>query len=174
LVIDEWRDGGRREVTANRTLAAGKRSLRVEYYEHTGEALIRVWWEKITSYPDWKGEYWSNRQLQGDPVLVRNDVKINFNWGTRAPVVGIPADNFSARWSRTETFKSGVYRFYARADDGIRLYVDDVLVLDEWHDSAGSEVYKVKLALSGKHRLVVEYYEHTGAALVTFQWERVG
>jgi hypothetical protein len=112
--------------------------------------------------------------LQGDPVLVRNDVKINFNWGTRAPVVGIPADNFSARWSRTETFKSGVYRFYARADDGIRLYVDDVLVLDEWHDSAGSEVYKVKLALSGKHRLVVEYYENTGAALVTFQWERVG
>lgn len=171
LVIDEWRDGGRREVTADRTLGAGNHSLRVEYYERTGEALIRVWWEKITSYPDWKGEYWSNRQLRGDPVLVRNDVKIDFNWGTGAPAVGIPADNFSARWSRTVTFESGVYRFYAWADDGIRLYVDDDLVLDEWHDSAGDEVYKVKLTLSGKHRLVVEYYERTEAALVKFWWE---
>jgi hypothetical protein len=175
LILEEWRDGGVREVSAEYTLAQGTHSLQVQYYEYTGEALIRVWWEKIPSpsYPDWKGEYWSNRKLSGSPALVRNDQKVDFDWKAGAPAPGLPADNFSARWSRKVTFEAGLYRFYAWADDGIRFYVDGDLVLDEWRDSAGDEVYTVEQTLSGRHRLEVEYYERTGVALVKVWWKQV-
>jgi len=176
LILDTWRDGGAREVTADWALTQGRHRLRVEYYERTGDARIRVWWKKVSSpsYPDWKGEYWSNRRLRGSSALVRNDAGIDFHWGKGAPAAGLPADDFSARWSRKVTFGAGTYRFYAWADDGIRVYVDDRLVLDEWHDASGDDVYTVDLTLRGQHRLTVEYYERGGEALVKFWWKRVG
>lgn len=175
LLVDEWRDGGEREVTADLSLAQGRHTVLVEYYEHTGYARIRVWWEKIgaATYPDWKGEYWANRELRGSPALTRNDMTIDFYWGAAAPAPGLPADNFSVRWSRRVTFSDGLYRFYAQADDGIRFYVDGALVLDAWRDSGGEEVHMVDLYLSGSHRLTVEYYEHTGIAWVVFGWGRI-
>ena len=178
LVIDSWHDGGARELTADVSLAQGTHSLRLEYYERSGQAQIRLWREKITvsSYPDWKGEYWSNRRLRDDPVLVRNDKAIDFRWGPGAPAVGLPADNFSVRWTRKMTFEPGVYRFHARADDGIRFAVDGNVVLDEWHTSDGEEVYTVDVTFSDaqQHELLVEYYEQSGGARVKLWWERIG
>jgi hypothetical protein len=135
-----------------------------------------VWWEKVSSpsYPDWKGQYWSNRFLNGDPALVRNDRAIDFYWASAAAAPGLPADDFSARWTRDVTFQAGVYRLYAWSDDGIRVYVDDALVLDEWHDSSGAEIYMVDLDLDGTHRVRVTYYEHSGDALAKVWWKRVG
>ncbi|MCL4862961.1 MAG: SH3 domain-containing protein, partial [Caldilineaceae bacterium] len=177
LIIDEWRIGSEREVTAVRTLADGLHQLRVEYFENTGVARARVWWEQAdstpTSFPDWRGEYWSNRDLNGDPALVRNDVEIDFNWGNGAPDPSLPVDNFSARWTRRVTFSPGLYRLWARADDGIRFYLDDQLLIDEWRDSAGSTVYTAEIALDGRYRLEVEYYERGGGALVEFWWQRL-
>jgi len=176
MIVDTWRDGAAREVTADYALAQGTHRLRFEFYERTGEARIRVWWEKVTSpsYPEWKGEYWSNRDLKGSTAFVRNDRTIEFDWGRGAVVVGLPVDDFSARWSRTMSFEPGLYRFSAKADDGVRLYVDGNLVLDEWHDSDGVQVYVVDRTLRDQHRLVVEYYERGGDALVKFWWKRIG
>ena len=55
----------------------------------------------------WRGEYFANLWLTGDPALVRNDPEINFTWGPGAPASGFPADNFSVRWTRTATFEEG-------------------------------------------------------------------
>lgn len=175
LIIDEWRAGSAREVTADVPLTRGAHRLRVEYYEEAVDARIRVWWEKVAtvSFPDWKSEYWANRYLSGNPTLVTNNKAINFYWGEGAPASGVPADNFSVRWSRQVTFESDVYRFYTQADDGIRIYLDGNLVLNEWHDSSGQGVYVVDLTLAGTHWLVVEYYDNAGAALAKFWWERL-
>jgi hypothetical protein len=175
LLIDTWRDGRAREVTVDHALVEGRHSLRVTYYEHTGEARIRVWWEKIEdpSFPNWRGEYWSRRDLSGTPALVRNDAAIDFDWGGGAPAVGLPADNFSVRWTRQILFERGIYRLHARSDDGVRVFVDGRRVINEWHDSSG-ESYTVDLELDGRHRVVVEYYEHTGQALAKFWWRRIG
>jgi hypothetical protein len=176
LILDAWRDGSVRELTRDYALARAKHSLRLEFYEHTGDARIRLWWEKIPSpsYPDWKGEYWPNRDLSGSPALVRNDASIDFNWGRGTVATGLPVDNFSARWSRQVTFQTGVYRFHAWSDDGVRVYLDDKLLLNEWHDSSGKVVYVADAALTGAHKLVVEYYEKAGDALVKFWWQRTG
>ena len=176
LIVDSWHDGGARELTADYALTKGTHRLRVEFYEHTGNARIRVWWkmDASPSFPDWKAKYWSNRKLRGDPALVRNDEEIDFRWNKGTPAPGLPADEFSARWSREIDFKAGLYRFYARADDGMRVIVDGDRVLDAWHDGSGDELYTVDLKLRGEHQVVVEYYERGGKALVEFWWRRVG
>ena len=175
LVIDDWRDGAARELTADYPLAQGQHSLRLEFYEHVTDARIRLWWEKVTPppYPNWRGEYWSNRSLSGSPALLRDDAAIDFRWGTGAAATGLPVDNFSARWSRQLSFEPGVHVFFASADDGIRVYLDGELVVNEWHSSYGTDVYTFTAVLTGTHWLTVEYYEGDGEALVKFWWEKV-
>lgn len=77
-------------------------------------------------------------------------------------------DYFSVRWSGWVTFEPGLYRFYARADDGIRLFVDGNLVLDAWSNRDANRVSTADMTLDGQHWLVVDYFESTGVALVEF------
>jgi len=176
LIIDEWRDGSERDVVVDVALAAGAHALHVDYYESAGNARARLTWEKVTpTFPDWKGEYWNNLDLSGKPVLVRNDPKIDFNWGLNAPAVGLPADNFSVRWTRELTLTEGVYRFSSVADDGVRIFINETLILDEWHISAGDRVYQKEAQLrTGKYTIVVEYFEREENALLKVGIERIG
>jgi hypothetical protein len=175
LLIDAWYDHGLHELATDVVLRTGEHSVRLEYYEHLFKAQVSLWWERIAPpyYTDWKAEYWSNPDLEGDPVLVRNDVVLDFGWGAYAPAPGVPADGFSTRWTREWTFEPGEYRFYAFADDGLRLYLDDQLVFDEWHE-ASDDVYRVDRLLAGTHTLQVEYYEHSGDARIRLWWRKKG
>ncbi len=177
LVIDKWQDSSAVTHTVERRLGTGNHSLRVEYYDNTQSASIRVRWERTDSsgsYPDWRGEYWSNRRLEGNPTVVRNDEEIDFNWGSGAPDSRLPNDNFSVRWTRNIDFEAGLYRFFVRADDGVRVYLDDELILDEWHDGLSNVDYTVEQQLGNDdYRLRVEYYERTGGARVEFSWRRI-
>ncbi len=173
LVINAWEDGSQREVVGDIDLAVGDHTVRVEYFDRTGNAVIRVWWEQQTAFPDWRGEYYANPNLSGAPALVRNDPFIGFQWGEGSPAPGLPADNFSARWSRDLTFLPGTYRLFAQSDDGIRVFVDGRVVLNQWQDGASAAPYTVDVSLNGVHRFVVEYYERTGQALARFWWQQV-
>jgi hypothetical protein len=125
-------------------------------------------------FDGWRGEYFGNRDLGGDPVLVRDDAAINFNWGAAAPAMGLPADAFSVRWKRTLRFQEGTYRFYVQSDDGVRVWLDGELIINQWRD--GSDVIDTaERTLSGAaHTLRVEYYENLGTARILFWWERLG
>jgi murein DD-endopeptidase MepM/ murein hydrolase activator NlpD len=123
----------------------------------------------------WKGEYFNNRFLSGNPSLVRDDGAgaLNFDWGPGSPdsSCGIGADNFSARFTRTVSFSAGTYRFSVTGDDGVRLYVDGVLKLDKWFDQ-GATTYTVDVPLSaGNHTLKLEYYENGGYAVAKLSWQ---
>ena len=173
LVLNEWRESAAKVYTVDLYLAAGQHALQVDYFEAEGDAVIAVWWEPITSYPDWKGEYYNNVTLSGDPALLRNDLEINFDWGSGSPAEGINTDLFSVRWRRVVSLQAGNYRFYARADDGLRLWVAGVKLLDEWHDAAGAS-YEAGISLTGgSYEIVVEYYENAGQALIRLWWERL-
>jgi len=173
LVIDAWQDGPERQVTGDIWLGAGNHDLRVEYYQNLGAAVIVVWWQLVSSppsFPEWRGEYYDNMNLDGDPVLVRNDPSIDFNWGTNPPAAGMPNQQYSIRWTRWASFDPNWYEFAAKSDDGIRVYVDGTLIIDQWHNSPGWEVYKARLWLSGSHWLEVQYYQDNGDALVKVWW----
>jgi hypothetical protein len=176
IVIDDWRDGSLREVSGDVELTTGEHLVRVEYYERIDQAAIDVWWEQIESpYPDWTGEYFANPNLTDPPAFERSDTAVDFNWGAGSPGEGIPSDNFSVRWTRANEYNPGIYRLSAQSDDGIRVYMNGVLVIDEWHEGSATEVYAVDRPISsGIHTVVVEYFEATGNASVRFWMQRIG
>jgi RNase P/RNase MRP subunit p29 len=171
LLIDQWNDGSLRTFSVERTMTKGKHGVRVEMYERSGHAAITFWREMVESYPDWKGEYFGNATLSGSPLLVRNDRGIDFSWGGGAPAPGLPADNFSVRWTRQLYFPTGTHRFFVEQDDGVRLWVDGVLIVDQWRDGVGS--YRSDVYLSeGTHTVRMEMYEHAGSAVARMWWAR--
>jgi len=122
---------------------------------------------------DWLGEYWTNQNLQGEPALQRNDEQVDFAWGTGSPAEGIPADHFSARWSRELEFAEGAYIFHVAVDDAARLWVDQRLIINEWHDS-GIVEYTAPLYLTGgRHFVAMEYYDSVGNAQAELWWTPV-
>jgi hypothetical protein len=165
---------GSSQGTYDLALLQGRQKVTLEYREFTGNASVRLSWQKISpSFTDWKGEYWSNAELKGNPAISRNDKAIDFRWWEKAPVLGMPKDKFSVRWTRTVNFQNALYRFSAKADDGIRVYIDGKRLLNEWHTAAGNTIYTFDKQLKGNHTIVVEYYEGSGNAVVKFWWEKV-
>ena len=118
----------------------------------------------------WAGEYYSNQYLDGAPTMIREDPEINFDWGYGAPAPGLPYDHFSVRWSREVFFNNGTYTFYARHDDGVRVYVDGSLVIDSWYDQAAHTHSGMRPLGAGTHRVQVDYYENTQLASIQVWW----
>ncbi len=166
-LIDEWRTATGQGYAREVNLAAGAHTLRVEFLEQGGLAGIEFAYEAVISYADWKGDYFANRDLIGAPVFTRNDRLINFEWGNGPPDPRLPADGFSVRWTRTLAFPGGFTRFVVRADDGVRLSIDNQRVLDEWHDSSAATYTRDINLPAGSHLLVLEYYESSANATVT-------
>ena len=120
------------------------------------------------------GQYFSSISLSGSPVLTRIDPAINFNWGSGSPGTGIGVDYFSVRWTKTQSFTAGTYRFTATSDDGVRLYIDGVKIIDKWFNQSATS-YSVDRALTtGNHSVVMEYYENAGSAVAKLTWTLVG
>jgi LysM repeat protein len=121
----------------------------------------------------WRGQYWDNRFLSGNPKFVRNSDLVNFDWGTKGPGGGIGGTNFSARWTRTRHFDAGRYRFNVITDDGVRVWVDGILIIDEWHDTPPRHYIADRELSAGNHTLQVDYYQNQGAAKIRFWPDRL-
>jgi hypothetical protein len=173
LIIDQWSDHPARTLVADVDLSAGHYLVLVEYYENTGLAVAKVSWAPASTTPrNWLGEYWTNPRLEGSPAVVRDDASVDFDWGTGSPAAGLPGDGFSARWTRTVRFDAGTYRFTAGADDGVRLWVNQHLLIDQWRDQA-FKPYSGTIFVSGDVPIRIEYYENGGVAAARLTWVRV-
>ena len=73
----------------------------------------------------------------------------------------------------TLAFDPGTYRLRALADDGVRVWVDDELVIDAWQDQIRTW-HETTIELDGEHKLRIEYFENIGGAALSFSWKRVG
>ena len=114
----------------------------------------------------WRAEYFTNKTLAGNPTLVRCEAAINNNWGAGSPDESIPADNFSVRWTTTQSFNLFTnYTYTSVSDDGFRLSLDGRLIINNWTDhSSTTNTARVGFT-SGSHKIVAEYYEAGGAAV---------
>ena len=175
LVVDAWYDQKLPNThTGNLTVSSGQHTVEVTYYDHGGQASAHVWWNRLGSFQGWKGRYYGNPELRGSPELIRDDPAIDFDWGEGAPVPWMPSDNFSVVWERDVTFQRGSYDFYVRSDDGVRVWIDDGLVMDYWRPMDYQYHYVRGIDLQGTHTVKVEYYEAAGGARIQFWWERQG
>jgi beta-glucosidase len=118
--------------------------------------------------PGLKGEYFDNEELRGEPVLVRTDEHIDFHWGEGSYRSGGPLDHFAVRWSGYFLpQREDDYRFYTSTDDGVRLWIDDDAVIDDWHRHGELLNVFVKHLVAGKaYKLRLEYFENVGNATV--------
>jgi uncharacterized protein YraI len=172
LIIDGWRSGPAATYSTELGLSEGPHTLKLEYFEFRYGAQLYLNWEPVQDGPTWDAEYFDNRRLKDDPVLERDDGLINFIWGTGSPGPGVPADDFSARWRQEVRFDEGSYVFSVVVDDGARLWVDDVLLIDRWQEGRVRLLQAEHYLSHGRHRVKVEYFEHTGHAQIEVSWER--
>jgi YVTN family beta-propeller protein len=123
-----------------------------------------------------KGDYFANVNLSGAPVLTRYEA-VNFDWGTAAPGADVPADNFSVRWSGVVLpATSGTYRLRTTSDDGVRVWVNGVRVINNWTDHSPTTNTSGNIALTAGQRVSirVEYYDRSGGAVMQLRWRLPG
>lgn len=118
----------------------------------------------------WVGEYYANQNLVGPPSLCRDDTLLAFNWGNNGPGSGLPIWRFSARWTRSVAMASGSHTFTLVSDDGSRLFVDGVLIIDWWSDHTPTSRTATVSLSAGIHLVVLEYYQFYGPAQVSLAW----
>jgi subtilisin len=191
LVIDKWFHQPASTYTVDGNLMGGgpngnNHEFKLEYFEGGGNAVAKLSWESVettgcfTVVPGqrWRGEYFSNTNLMGEPLMIRDDggSSLNFDIGSGNPgeSCGLSADNFSARWTQTFNISQGPYRFTVIGDDGVRLYIDGKLVIDKWFAQAAT-IYTVivYIDVSGNHEVKLEYFENTGEAVARLSMERL-
>lgn len=122
----------------------------------------------------WLAEFWNNKDLSGEPVYVRYDKTIDFDWGHGSPAGPVNSDNFSARWTRDVYFNEGNYRFNATMDDAMRVWIDGNLIIDSWTDSQEHTRTRDLYMSQGDHSIKVDYYEAGGVAIAKFNWQQIG
>jgi uncharacterized protein YraI len=119
----------------------------------------------------WTAQYFNNPNLQGSPIITEAAPNgLNFNWGLGSPNAAIPVDNFSGRFTSTQLFNQGTYEFAVTSDDGVRVFIDNVTVLDQFVGRPlTTNRFQVSLT-AGAHLLVVEYFEGIDQAALQVQW----
>jgi autotransporter-associated beta strand protein len=119
-----------------------------------------------------KGEYFDNVNFT-NLKLTRTDAQVNFDWGTGTPNALLGADTFSARWSGLlRVPETGTYTFSTLNSDGARLYINGVLVLDDYMDQTTNwkDGASVSLTAGQMVDLQLNYYENTGSAVAKLKW----
>lgn len=115
--------------------------------------------------------YYNNQNLQGAPSLTRIDPIIDFNWKELSPDPSINVDNFSTRWSGfVQPEFTGNYRFFMLSNDGSRLWIDGVQLVDRWTDGQLQESGNIYLEAGVLYPIVIEQYENNGNARANLYW----
>lgn len=184
LIMWAWYDQGPSAYAKTVFLNAGAHTVVIQYYNDTLGGTAQVFSTlgtaastliSTSSYPVvgvWVGQYYNNISLSGSPVFLLNTPGLNFgfNWGYGSPDPSVPVDYFSAKWDAYQNIPTtGYYTIVANSDDGVRVWLDGALVIDGWYDHSATTFTATRNLGAGLHAFHVEYYEHTGTALISVQ-----
>lgn len=142
-------------------------------------------WLEINGEAIYGAKQWK-KSGENKPVrLERTDAQVNFNWVRNSPGYPVIEDHFTAEWTGfIKPDFSEQFSFSALADDGMRLYIDGKLVLDQWEtvaegtDSeamreakASSATGKVSMEKGKFYSIKVEFREDVQNASISLSWE---
>lgn len=117
------------------------------------------------------GTYYDNVDFT-NPVLTRVDSEIDFYWGSGSPDPAIEFNTFSVVWEgEIEAPYSETFSFMTTTDDGVKLYVDNVLIIDQMNDQFNAE-FSGSIALTAFQKVPIrlEYYENHAYATARLKW----
>ena len=142
------------DVWSFTTMGAGK-GLKGEYYHHSG----------ATPHDPAESAFETL-------VLTRIDPEVSFDWEYGSPDPSVDADNFSVKWTgEVEAAFTETYSFYANSDDGVMLWVNDQLLIDNWAGQSLTEsVGEIDLVAGNRYSIVVYYYEKDSPAMAELRW----
>jgi hypothetical protein len=121
-----------------------------------------------------KGQYYTGQSL-GTLVTTRTDATVNFNWGTGSPMTSVGPDSWSARWSgQIQATETGTYTFTTSTDDGVRLWVNNKQLINQWVRGANSWSATIDLTAGETYNIVMEYFDAAGNASAQLSWKRPG
>lgn len=196
-VISDWRVGSLRDMNTVRYFDGAAHSFVVEYFEDTGLAAIQFTYTPSSGPPpgpgtgpqpppagngsipqnQWLAQYYNNTDLVGDPVyrqyVPRGAYPLDQDWGMGSPAPNITADYFSIRFEGSFYFDAGDYQFFSRADDGVRVYIDSLILIDAWYDGYKEPNNIIRSVGAGWHTIRVDFYERVGTAFVRVWWNRI-
>ena len=123
----------------------------------------------------WHAEYFDNQYLIGPPEVEREEVTLDYDWGTSSPDERIPPNYFTARWATRVSLESGPYRINVTADDSVKVTVDYInVILNSIDDPKPGTTLSADFNLSaGSHYFQVDYRELTGDAFIEVTLERI-
>ena len=119
-----------------------------------------------------KAVYFKGKDFSGAPMLTQTEGSINHNW-SGGEVAGGLADNVCARWTANlEAPFTETYTFTTTSDDGVRLWLDGKLIIDNWTDhGTATNAAKANLVAGQVYSLRMEWYDNTGGAVAQLTWE---
>lgn len=123
------------------------------------------------------GNYYSNKYLLNEPTLTQVDTQINFNWGSDAMLFS-KKDSVSVEWNGyLKTEQASSYTFKTLSNDGVRVYVNQNLVIDQWTTVTDEIKGQIKISeplILAQETFVpikVQYYDNSGAAFLSLMWK---
>jgi glucose/arabinose dehydrogenase len=157
--------------------ANGAYTLAVIIRDAGGQAVISTTTVTVSSIADGNGDglaatYFNNINFTGTTVT-RIDPTIDFTWGAGSPDPAIAPDTFSARWTGfVQPRFSGQYTFITTSDDGVRLTVNNQLIINQFIDQAPTEhTGTITLTAGVAYPILLEYYENGGGAMIRLEWQ---
>jgi YVTN family beta-propeller protein len=121
------------------------------------------------------GEYFDTAVAGAAPAVRRAEAP-NFDWGTAAAAPGLPADGFSVRWSGwIDGTGSAPTLLQTQADGGVRVWIDEQLVIDAWAlQAAGVASATLRLDPGKRHSIAIDYRKGTGNGSFRLLWQPPG
>lgn len=119
----------------------------------------------------WTVNYWPNPNWQGYSPFSQQVGILAFNWGTGAPMPGMPVDNFTATATTSAWFSAGTYQFSTQADDEVTLVINGTTFVNTINQGQSGKTQFVTVTLpDGWANLRVDYREFTGNAYLFVNW----
>ena len=195
LILNQWNDKPGEFYSTVVPLTAGQKyDLRLEHFNTSKEAKLRLLWSSLSqrkvpipadaltpSRPTdasarkplhgLLGTYFSRPDCTGE-VLKRLDAQVNFDWADKPAAPGVPTENFSVRWTgQVQAQHTENYTFHVEADDGVRVWLGDRQIIDEWRQQATTLVsLPVALNAGQFYPLTIEYYSARPPAMAKLKW----
>ena len=124
-----------------------------------------------------KGEYFADATsaspFNGPPALVQTNATVNFSSAMNWPGALVGSNQFAVRWTGSvQPQFTEDYSFITTADDGVRLYLNGRLLIDDWADktNATSRTNSIALEAQQFYSIELDYYQATNNAGVTLSW----
>jgi sugar lactone lactonase YvrE len=190
LLVNDWVGQPATQESWSIPLQAGQQyPIVMEYFSNTADSVCTLSWaspstpeEIIPQLPSVPplvtgglsmvlGQYYGTTNFT-DLLDTRYDPSIDFNWSSAAPFPNMNQTNFSVKWTGQILAQySAPYTFYTTSDDGVRLYINGNLIINDWSShSATVDTATVQLQAGQDYSMEMDYYQLTGAAIARLQW----